>query len=484
MALAITTLVACGGDEQNTVRVAAVYGVNGAEASPTWKEVLELATDDANSALAAAGEDRYRFELVFSDTGNDTEMVGPQKADEAVADGALAIIGSATVDSEQISHALNYDSTPIGVPVICANCGAARLNDADREDDDPELQATYRDEQEWMFRTLPDHDDIPILVDDMSIGQCAPHGDCNGDGVLKLTLFSSNEGAGFVGDVQDYVAEEVQPRFDADPACVAGDGPCVRVIVENVEYDRDAVPETYDYSELVANMMDSDNDNSEKGVPMPDPTDQFPPDFMIGQALATFEGGITIELVEQGADLSRVPRRRNFRQSVVLQIAGEAAEGSFGVSPVVAADNASGAYLLEAREALSIADSNFYDAAVLVYLAMMQAAAELDDPTLMTHAQIRDQLKLVNVKEGSTIIYAGPAELTKAAEAIAAGTPIDYDGASGPVDFSARTTNVEEDDDAGGNVFGNQEEFHVENGAFVPGDLFDCITGDCVRMAR
>jgi hypothetical protein len=150
---------------------------------------------------------------------------------------------------------------------------------------------------------------------------------------------------------------------------------------------------------------------------------------------------------------------------------------------VVAVDNASGDYLVEQRGLLEFADSNFYDGAILVYLAMVRAAAELDDPSQMTREQVRDNMMFLADKSG-TVVFAGPDELAGGIEAIQAGDAIDYDGASGPVDFSEPTTNPEENDDAGGDVEQNLEEFHLIDGGFVPGDLFDCIEMDCARVTR
>jgi hypothetical protein len=476
----------CGSDEEPpTLRISAIYGVFGAEASPTWREVLQLAVDDVNDALDAAGEDRYRFELAFADTGNDEE-VAPQKADEEAAEGTLAIIGSSASDSLLISEAMNYDDSPIGVTIICANCASSRINDAAREDDDAAKQATARDADEWMFRTFAEAVfDVPVVFD-MFRAECPPRGDCNGDNVFKVAIFNSNSptGGGFRGDVQDYMAEVMQPEFDADPACEADPSACMRGIVENVQYDRDAPPEEFDFATLVTHLLDSENHHEEGDEQLPDPTDTYPTDFITGQALASFEAGISIELAAQGADLNRIRRRANFRSSLVLERAGEQAEGSLGLSAVVAENNLSGDYLLAERGILQLADANHYDAVVLALLATIQAAQALDDPTQVTRAAIRDNVKLVNEKTGSTVAYAGPTELAKAIDAIQAGQKIDYDGASGPVDFSPPTTDPEQNDDAGGNVLCNLEEFTVIDGAFVPGDLFDCVSADCARTQR
>jgi hypothetical protein len=379
--------------------------------------------------------------------------------------------------------ALNYDDSPVGVPVMCGNCGSGKINDADREDDDPLIQATYRDEEEWMFRTAAASSDLPLLFTEVALRECAPLGDCNGDGVFKFSIFSSNSptGGAVPEDMQKLMDDVMQPMFDA--ACVPP-APCMRGIVENVEYDRNAVPEEFDYSTLVTQLLDAENQHALRGEAMPDPTDTYPPDFITGGALASFEAGITIEFAEQGADFSKIVRRRNFRSALVLQRAAAAVNGSYGISTVITTDTPSGQYLKDERGTVELADSNFYDAATMVFLAAIKAAQEVDDPTQITGAMVRDHLKLLSDKSG-TVVYAGPDGLTDAIAAIKAGDAIDYDGASGPVDLSEPTTNVEENDDAGGEIAQNQEEYVVINEEFVVGDLFDCVSDkDCPRTPR
>ncbi len=70
-----------------------------------------------------------------------------------------------------------------------------------------------------------------------------------------------------------------------------------------------------------------------------------------------------------------------------------------------------------------------YDAAMLLLLAI-QAAGSTEGPA------IRDGLRRVSRKDGGEQIY-GPATVAKALEQIAAGKDINYDGASGAVDFDA-----------------------------------------------
>src|SRR6266851_3805324 len=77
-----------------------------------------------------------------------------------------------------------------------------------------------------------------------------------------------------------------------------------------------------------------------------------------------------------------------------------------------------------------------YDAAMTVMLAALRAAEHrhLSDPALVSGAEIRDALRAINDARGERV-GAGAAGVSHAMQLIAAGKPIDYQGASGPCNF-------------------------------------------------
>lgn len=87
-----------------------------------------------------------------------------------------------------------------------------------------------------------------------------------------------------------------------------------------------------------------------------------------------------------------------------------------------------------------------YDAVFMLALAIEQAGST-------DRAAVRDALRLIGDGEGESI---GPGEWSKAVELIAAGTAIDYNGASGPHDF-----------DAAGDVPGVIGEFKIQDNVWV-----------------
>ena len=91
-------------------------------------------------------------------------------------------------------------------------------------------------------------------------------------------------------------------------------------------------------------------------------------------------------------------------------------------------------------------DAHTYDAVMLIALAMEQADSTASD-------DIRTNLNSVSSPPGTKVF---PGEYKKAIDLIAAGTAIDYDGASGALNF-----------DVVGEVGSNYQVFNVEGGAFV-----------------
>lgn len=128
---------------------------------------------------------------------------------------------------------------------------------------------------------------------------------------------------------------------------------------------------------------------------------------------------------------------------------GQFVEGTLGTAPRATESDASQRFA-EAYEAefgelppLPYIDTA-YDATTLLLLAIQQAGST-------DGAAVRDALTAVATPPGETIL---PGEFEKALEMIQAGTEINYEGASGAVDF-----------DEAGDVSGTFEHWTIENGA-------------------
>ncbi len=117
-------------------------------------------------------------------------------------------------------------------------------------------------------------------------------------------------------------------------------------------------------------------------------------------------------------------------------------------------------------------DTMLYDGAMTMMLASIVAVQtnNLDDPTLLTGAQLRDAMSHVQDPAGMKVTSRG--DIAAAVKAIADGGTIDYVGASGPMDF-----------DAIGNNRQKLTRFTVENNKFVENEVFDCVAApNCPKL--
>jgi hypothetical protein len=169
------------------------------------------------------------------------------------------------------------------------------------------------------------------------------------------------------------------------------------------------------------------------------------------------------------------PMHRN----TALATLGNDAIGIQGVSFLSWVDTKSGNTFAAEQAAITgwaptSGEANAYDAAVLLMFAAIKAGSALPDPTKVTPAQLRDALSQLQDPAG-TSIGAGPADLAKGIDLLEAGKPINYDGASGPVDF-----------DEVGNTGGFAEYYVVENSnnapAFIAKTVYSCDQANCTAQ--
>jgi branched-chain amino acid transport system substrate-binding protein len=140
-------------------------------------------------------------------------------------------------------------------------------------------------------------------------------------------------------------------------------------------------------------------------------------------------------------------------QSVVDQVGARALEGMFGTGPGSAASpERRAAYIAAYRRANPNLDpgagfvAQGYDAAYVVGLAI-EAGRSAE------RASIRQNLRTVANAPGEVV---GPGEFARAKQLLAAGTKVNYEGASGPVEFNAA-----------GDSEGRVEHWRVQDGRIV-----------------
>jgi hypothetical protein len=106
---------------------------------------------------------------------------------------------------------------------------------------------------------------------------------------------------------------------------------------------------------------------------------------------------------------------------------------------------------------------NMYDAVVTLALSALKATQGMSDPSKVTGDQVRAAMHQINDASG-TKVGAGAAEFARVPALLQAKTAINYEGASGPVDF-----------DDSGNIIMRLSLYHGENGAFVDHAIYNCI---------
>lgn len=464
--LASLALGACGPTTQRPqkiVTIGAALDRTGPSATPSWNDSIQLAVEHMNTAVASIDQgegEQVQFKVVFADTqGEDAKA--KERALELVGQGAKVLLAQSSSETSAL-NSLNYDTDAAGnkntandlnVPVVCAACTSAKLNNPTATDDDPAIQAAIQDADKWMFRTVMNNKrELKISIQKQVAEN---NGDRNGDGKYKLVVLLNN-GLGSFASTVTKTATELNPN----------------VIVEEVVYDEDHDVNDSAYWADLANRATDDVDATQA-------VDGFP-DYVIGNTNASIYVAILSAYRALAAD-RQVPvvAVSNFRSPVVVELLGAKANGVRGTSLVLVHPGASGDRFSQDLTAATgtepaIEDANFYDAAVTAMLGTLIAAhgAGTDaDATQVSGSAIRDAMPKTSDAAG-TKVGSGVDELSKAVKLITEGTAINYEGASGPVDY-----------DAEGNVRTLNAFWEVQNQKFVELQRFDCITSDdCVQV--
>jgi hypothetical protein len=161
----------------------------------------------------------------------------------------------------------------------------------------------------------------------------------------------------------------------------------------------------------------------------------------------------------------------SFRRNTILVALGTSADGQEGVSPIAFENTASGHQFATDEQAVTsfppaAYEAEAYDAAILAMAAV--AKAWFADPTLTaapTPDLVRTAMTQLNDTAAGTKFGAGVTSLTAGVNLLAAGSAVNYDGASGPADL-----------DSVGNVTTRAAWWVIQNGLFVEKQIYDCIT--------
>ncbi|MBC8133907.1 MAG: hypothetical protein H7X95_13060 [Deltaproteobacteria bacterium] len=456
LASAAVGVGACGGSSGPAaptidLKVGAMVPRTGPNANSDWISAVELAFLHFTNGLKTAKNPKHLgLTLEERDTASNEATAYQTKIDFAAL-GAKVIVTEATAASIGANKA-NYDpAAGSPVPLVAFTSTSSSLNKPTATDADPLRQAALQDVANWFFRSCPLSDALSKIRLSV-VFQSGAAGDVNGDGKVKVVFVGTTDPAtmsSIAGDVKAFAAAAPNPTV---------------FVSEQVIFDPGADPNTFNWSAVLQKMTDTFNESTQAEDGLPDIiVNKSLPNVAIPLIRTYNQARHTIAMLQDGS----------FRRNTILAALGSSADGQQGPSNIAYEPNASGrTFASEQQKATGWAPAAFesqaYDAMTLALLAMVKAASALDDPALVTPEQVRQALEQINDPAGE-IIRTGSTEFAKAVDLIAAGTPINYEGASGPVNF-----------DAVGNVLSKAVLWKIQAGKFVEMQVYDCTVGsDC-----
>lgn len=460
--IAVAALCSTGCENEDpiapgTVRFGAVIDQSGSVARPQWADVAELALEHANEGLDGAGGVRgLRFELRVSDSNNQRE-VAQGRAVELRNAGVKGLITDTSEDAVSILSTV-YDldeSNDVRVPTVCMACPAPSLFDPEASAVDPAARGALRDLERWGYRTIADSRPEARALLDVFLNDLPNRGDTNGDGQQKIGIEVINDLSG-----NDFEADLEEARDELFPG----------VILEFIEHEREIDVDGHSWND---DLIALTNDRNEQRLGRLDGR----PDAILEYTFPLFAAALSRSYAEAGEAVERIEflHHHNWRtEQILIKLGAFDLEGQSGISHAVI-DNCetSGRTFVDAFEARvgrtpSYLDAHMYDAAMSLALATLVAVVNDDvDPSAVTPMQIRDAFARLSDKSAEAVsVTAGPSGFEGAVQALRDGQPIDYVGASGPVDF-----------DEQGNVVGNFVKYRVMDGRFVDERTYDCVGG-------
>jgi hypothetical protein len=345
----------------------------------------------------------------------------------------------------------------LNVPVVCVTCTAPNLNDPMAMGTDDIDTATLRDAAGWSFRTCNRATEQTAVLQRVILSR-GTNGDANGDGKFKIAILvlDDNSGHGFVKSTQSLFAQS-NPNVIVEKIVLPGPA----IDINNATF-WDGIA-----SKLVDDNSDCLQDPTTATGCLPAAMGDGEPDVIMENLNPGYNIGISRALTHVQNHITFF-HAHAFRAPQTAEILRSAIDGQQGVCPVLYDDSPSGMrFAADMHSALgrdpALLDSSVYDATVSMSLAMIKASRGLPDPSQVTGAQVRDALGQINDPAGE-IVRVGATEFAKAFQKFAAGLPINYEGASGPVDF-----------DANGNVWVKLALYAGVDGAFVDVQKFDCV---------
>lgn len=451
LALAGSTSAGCGEDQPaSRIEVVGLFDHTGSSPEPARGKAFDLAIQHVNLGLAMAEYKHLQLSASINDHASDVERVVAQ-AQAGVAAGGKLIVTDQSFATEAI-NVMSYDADPandLNVPILCGTCTSTSINNPATTNPDPVHQESDRNTKGWVFKGIMSTALISKVLVQYMLTQGAA-GDLNGDGQLHVVFYATDEGftRGFVAGLKASLA-----ALRPSPAAVFEE------ILIPVSIDLDS----YDWNTDLGKIADASN-GAVAG---------WQPDFLVNLLRP---GMLPSYLRAAKGNPLRTLYGSTARLDGLVRDLGADADGVEGVSHLFVQPGPSADLMLREYEAVygipaAYRAPHLYDLGFLGGLAIVAATKDLDDPTAVTGAQIAAALRGLQDPAGE-VITAGAAEFARAVELLRAGRPINYEGASGPLDFDANAA-----------VRNNLTHFLAKDGRFEDLEEFDCISSDdCKRL--
>ena len=416
-------------------------------------DVVQFAIDDMNTGIRQAGGFKG---LVFAHTdgdssGSGTATISGQLATMLVQEGAKLVITDNSNNTVSVVRDDYDDDTTndLNSPILCVLCGSSVINNPMATNTDPITQAALRNGKGWNFRVIQDSKYFAPIAVARALAMAGNNGDGNHDGLVKGSLYGSNEPQGLasVGGFAAALAAAVPTAS-----------------IEKIFHDPAADPNGTLWATDSGRLTDNRNETTNVVDGLPDFVyESSLPGTAIAFTKAFVQGNYGIPLLH-GAP---------FGNETATLTLGDLANGQEGVGyatyyPGPSADFFISRYMQhfgKTPESHERDGATTYDAIMLAALATLVATKDLDDPSTVTGAQLRDAMWKLNDPTGTEIL-AGPDGIAKAIPLIKAGMPINYNGISGPLDW-----------DANAFVLGAMAHWTITNSHFIDEELYDCTKG-------
>lgn len=473
LAAACCALLLAGCQNQNpntgpTIRFGASIDRSANNAEPSWADVIKLAESHMNLALKQSNIDLH-FEFTIRDSANDPTTSIANAEDMVTSLGAKGLI----LDTSQNDQAVNktfYDTDPgndLNVPLICGGCTSGSINSPTNADPDPILREANHNTLLWNFRAIMSTKLLSKVI--ATIAYRTNFGDFNGDGKVKVGFYGSNEAFG------KGARADIDSAFRTVLACPAAPNPCPNYVIDDLFHPADADANSYPWANDVALVFGNVNTNTQ----LPDGY----PDVVVAAHFAQQDAAFTRAYRTAGTALIPDPSKikvmhfQTFRLQSALKACVDVAEGEEGISHITLDNGVSGQVFKSDYEStfgthVVYRDAIYYDAATVMMLGALIGSQPLSDRTAVTGAQIASGMrKTSDVPNNGAVVRTGVDQFVTAIAHIKAGEPINYEGASGPMDF-----------DAVQNILDRLVHYQVAGGAFTDVETFDCVSSSACPL--